>query len=61
MSSSIIGISFGTQYSTVSVIDKNGNLLTIANEDGERNIPCYVEFTDHEEVNISMMKLIEKF
>lgn len=51
MSSNFIGISYGTQYATVSVIEKEGKVTTIANEDGERNIPCYVEFTEHEEVN----------
>ncbi|KAJ3053175.1 Heat shock cognate 71 kDa protein [Rhizophlyctis rosea] len=44
-----IGIAFGTLYSSVSVLT-NGKAHSIANEDGERNIPSYFAFTGHEEL-----------
>ncbi|KAI9096172.1 heat shock protein 70 family [Phlyctochytrium arcticum] len=44
-----IGISFGTLYSTVAIIDKDNRGETIANEDGDRNVPSYYAFTGHGE------------
>ncbi|KAJ1343465.1 hypothetical protein BSLG_001963 [Batrachochytrium salamandrivorans] len=47
----LVGISFGTVYSSVSIISKDGKSgETIANEDGDRQIPSYVAFTSHEEL-----------
>ncbi|KAJ3098197.1 Cytoplasmic heat shock protein 70 [Phlyctochytrium planicorne] len=45
-----IGLSFGTLSSSIAIIGKNGNVETIANEDGDRNIPSYVAFTGYEEL-----------
>ncbi|KNC96017.1 uncharacterized protein SPPG_08613 [Spizellomyces punctatus DAOM BR117] len=44
-----VGISFGTLYSSVAIIGKDGWGETIANEDGDRNIPSYYAFTGHGE------------
>ncbi|KAL2917155.1 Hsp70 protein that interacts with Zuo1p [Polyrhizophydium stewartii] len=47
----LIGVSFGTVYSSISILGKDGkNAETIANEDGDRQIPSYVAFTEHEEL-----------
>ncbi|KAI9204429.1 heat shock protein 70 family [Polychytrium aggregatum] len=45
-----VGISFGTLNSSVSIVGKGGKGETIANEDGDRNIPTCVAFTDYEEL-----------
>ncbi|KAJ3150529.1 70-kilodalton heat shock protein [Geranomyces michiganensis] len=45
----LIGLSFGTLNSSVAIIDKDGRGETIANEDGDRNIPSYYAFTSHGE------------
>lgn len=45
----LVGISFGTLYSSVAIIGKDGWGETIANEDGDRNIPSYYAFTGHGE------------
>ncbi|KAI9013190.1 heat shock protein 70 family [Gaertneriomyces semiglobifer] len=44
-----VGLSFGTLYSSVAIVGKDGRGETIANEDGERNIPSYYAFTNHGE------------
>lgn len=47
----LIGISFGTVYSCISIPGKDGlSPEAIANEDGDRQIPSYVAFTGYEEV-----------
>ncbi|KAJ3004385.1 Hsp70 protein that interacts with Zuo1p [Thoreauomyces humboldtii] len=45
----LIGLSFGTLNSSVAIVDKEGRGETIANEDGDRNIPSYYAFTSHGE------------
>ncbi|KAJ3228104.1 Major heat shock 70 kDa protein Bb [Clydaea vesicula] len=52
-----IGISFGTLNSSISVIGKDGEFETIANEDGMRNIPSCVAFTSHDELVGTQAKL----
>ncbi|RKO87117.1 heat shock protein 70 family [Blyttiomyces helicus] len=44
-----IGISFGTLYSSIAILGKNGLAEAIANEDGDRQIPSYVAFCGHGE------------
>jgi L1 cell adhesion molecule like protein len=47
----VIGISFGTVYSCVSIPGVNGGPAeAIANEDGHRQIPSYVAYTGYEKV-----------
>ncbi|KAI8853120.1 heat shock protein 70 family [Chytridium lagenaria] len=45
-----IGIGFGTLNSSIAILAKSGNVETIANEDGDRNIPSYVAYTGYEEL-----------
>ncbi|KAI9347970.1 heat shock protein 70 family [Zopfochytrium polystomum] len=52
-----VGIGFGTLNSTVAIVGKDGNGETIANEDGDRNIPSYVAFTGYEEIIGSQAKV----
>ena len=47
----VIGISFGTVYSCVSIPGQNGLAAeAIANEDGDRQIPSYVAYNAFEQV-----------
>ena len=47
----VIGISFGTGYSCVSIPGQNGlSPEAIANEDGDRQIPSFVAFNSVEQV-----------
>ena len=47
----VIGISFGTVYSCISIPGQNGLAAeAIANEDGDRQIPSYVAFNAFEQV-----------
>jgi L1 cell adhesion molecule like protein len=49
----LIGISFGTVYSCISIPNGNGGFAeAIANEDGDRQIPSFVSFTGYEIVTI---------
>lgn len=55
MTTNLIGISFGTGFSCISIVGKVLDLtqpgtqpMPIANEDGDRQIPSYVAFTGHE-------------
>ncbi|KAJ3158469.1 Heat shock 70 kDa protein 6 [Irineochytrium annulatum] len=52
-----IGIAFGTFNSSISIVTKKGGVETIANEDGDRNIPSYVSFTGYEELVGSQAKI----
>ncbi|KAJ3277489.1 Hsp70 protein that interacts with Zuo1p, partial [Borealophlyctis nickersoniae] len=52
-----IGISFGTLYSSLALLGKDGRGQTVANEDGDRNIPSYYAFTGHEELAGSQAKI----
>ncbi|KAJ3219745.1 hypothetical protein HDU67_009557 [Dinochytrium kinnereticum] len=54
---SCIGIDFGTLSSSIAIVAKSGNVETIANEDGDRNIPSYVAFTGYEELIGSQAKI----
>lgn len=45
-----IGVSFGTHFTSISIIGKDGKTETIANEDGFRNIPSIVSFTNHDQL-----------
>ena len=47
---STIGISFGSCYSCISILQKDGSITTIANEDGYRQIPSIVSFTNAKEI-----------
>ncbi|TPX30204.1 hypothetical protein SmJEL517_g06183 [Synchytrium microbalum] len=45
-----IGLSLGSAYSTISVLNKDGRVEVIANADGERQIASCVTFTDFEQL-----------
>ncbi|KAJ3128337.1 70-kilodalton heat shock protein [Nowakowskiella sp. JEL0407] len=45
-----VGISFGTVSASIAILGNESRAEVIANEDGERITPCYVAFTDHEEL-----------
>ncbi|KAI8902658.1 heat shock protein 70 family [Globomyces pollinis-pini] len=54
----VIGISFGTVYSCITLPGKPGSVPeVIANEDGDRQIPSYVAFTGYEELCGTQAKL----
>ncbi|KAL3895744.1 MAG: hypothetical protein SGCHY_004516 [Lobulomycetales sp.] len=56
-SGAFIGLSFGTLYSTICIVGKDGLDETIANEDGHRNIPSCVAYTSHDELVGTQAKL----
>ncbi|KAJ3064959.1 hypothetical protein HK102_008064 [Quaeritorhiza haematococci] len=55
-SPTFIGIGFGSSFSTISIIGKEGKIETIADENGDRNIASYLAFTSHDELVGSQAK-----
>ncbi|KAG5460324.1 MAG: heat shock protein 70 family [Olpidium bornovanus] len=45
----VLGISLGSAYSAIAVLDREGRATCIANEDGDRQTPSYVAFLAEEE------------